>query len=144
MATRGESRRQYLILLAIEPRDGTLSFEVQVSFERMQAVGRRSLGHAKECGYIVPMILQKPTAVFEGLRRDEDEDRGGYGWRCYCGVPEQSYRSDGTSAPPYHGQVYLVFVNDERVAYNWRWEKADPENPKVPIGYETRFKQRLL
>jgi hypothetical protein len=144
MATRGESRRQYLTLLAIEPGDGTLSFEVQVSFERMQAVGRRSLGHAKECGYIVPMVLQKPTALFEGLRRDEDEDRGGYGWRCYCGVPEQSFRSDGTSAPAYHGQVYLVFVNDEHIAYNWRWEKADPDNAKLPIGYESRFKRRLL
>lgn len=92
----------------------------------------------------MPMILQKPTAIFEGLRRDEDEDRGGYGWRCYCGVPAQSYRSDGTAVPPYHSQVYLVFVNDERVAYNWRWEKADPDNPKLPLGYETRFKQRLL
>jgi hypothetical protein len=143
MANKGE-RRQHITLLAIEPRDGTLSCEIQISFERIQAVDRRSLGHAKECGIIVPMILQKPTAIFEGLRRDEDEDRWGYGWRCYCGVPEHSYRADGTSAPPYHGQVYLVFLNDERVAYNWRWEKADPDNPKFPIGYQTRFKQRLL
>ena len=88
------------------------------------------------------MILQKPTAIFEGLRRDED--RRGFGWRCYCGQPEQSYRSDGSSAPHYHGQVYLVFVNDERVAYNWRWEKADPDNLKLPIGHEARSKQKLL
>src|SRR5262249_38048381 len=100
MATRGESRRQHITLLRIEPRDGSLTCEIKISFERMQAVGRRSPGHAKECGYIVPVILQKPTAIFEGLRRDEDEDRWGYGWRCYCGVPEQSYRPDGTSAPP--------------------------------------------
>lgn len=144
MPAKGDDRRQYVILKAVEPRDGTLSCEVQISFERMQAVGRRSLGHAKECGLIVPMILKTPTAIFEGLRRDEDEDRRGYGWRCYCGVPEQSFRADGASAPPYRGQVYLVFVNDERVAYNWRWEKADPEDLKLPIGYEHRFHQRLL
>jgi hypothetical protein len=59
-------------------------------------------------------------------------------------LPEHSYRSDGSSAPPYFGQVYLVFINDERVAYNWRWEKADPDNLNLPIGHETRFKQRLL
>ena len=114
MPSKGTSRRDYIMLLAVEPKDGTTTCEVQISFNRMQTVGRRSLGHAKECGLILPMILQKPTAIFEGLRRDEDEDRWGFGWRCYCGVPDQSYRSDGTSVPPYHGQVYLVFVNDER------------------------------
>ena len=144
MSSPGPGRRDYITLLAIEPKDGTLTCEVQISFERMQAVGRRSMGHAKECGLIVPMMLEKPTAIFEGLRRDEDEDRWGYGWRCYCGLPEHRYRTDGSSAPPYLGQVYVVFVNDERVAYNWRWEKADPENLKLPIGHETRFKQRLL
>jgi hypothetical protein len=144
MASDLPSRRDYITLLAIEPKDGTLTCQVQVSFERMQAVGRRSMGHARECGFIVPMILKTPTAIFEGLRRDEDEDRWGYGWRCYCGLPEQSFRLDGSAGPPYTGQVYLVFVNDERVAYNWRWEKADADDPRLPIGYQTRFKQRLL
>lgn len=144
MSSQGPSRRGYLILKAIEPKDGTLTCEVQISFERMHVVGRRSLGQAKECGYIVPKILEGPTAIFEGLRRDEDEDRLGTGWRCYCGQPECSYRADGSTAPPYTGQVYLVFVNDEHVAYNWRWEKADPDNSKLPIGHETRFKRLLL
>lgn len=129
--------------MAIEPRDGTLSCEVQISFERMQAVGRRSMGHANECGIIVPMILQAPTAIFEGLRRNQDEDRRGYGWRCYRGVPEQSFRPDGTPGRPYPGQVYLVFINDEKVAYNWRWEKADPDHPNLPMDHEARFRQRL-
>lgn len=144
MVDKKDSRRQYLTLQALNPEDGQLTAEVQISFDRMQAVGRRSLGHAKECGYIVPMILQKPTAIFEGLTRDEDEDRRGYGWRCYCGIPEYSYHSDGTPGRPYPGQVYLVFVNDERVAYNWRWEKAGPDEPALPIDHATRFKKRLL
>ena len=41
-------------------------------------------------------------------------------------------------------KVYLVFVNDEGVAYNWRWEKADADDPKLPNGYQTRFKKRAL
>jgi hypothetical protein len=144
MAAKGNSRRQYLTLQALNPTDGKLTAEVQISFDRMQTVGRRSLGHAKECGFTVPGILQKPTAVFEGLTQDEDEDRRGYGWRCYCGVPEYSYRSDGTPGPPYSAQVYLVFVNDDGVAYNWRWDRADPEEPTLPVGYQTRFRKRLL
>jgi hypothetical protein len=137
------TRRDRLAIRAINPVDGT-DCEVYISYDRMQAVGKRSLGHAKECGYIVPAILQGPTAVFEGLTREEDEDRRGVGWRCYCGVPGQSYRADGTPGRPYPGQVYLVFVNEEGVAYNWRWERADPANPNLPEGHETRFKRRLL
>jgi hypothetical protein len=143
MVNPGDSRRGYLTIQAINPVDGK-TCEVQISFDRMQAVDRRSLGHAKECGFIVPAILQKPTAIFEGLRRDEDEDPRGVGWRCYCGIPEHSYRRDGTEAAPYPNQVYLVFVNDEGVAYNWRWEKADPDQPTLPIDSQSRFKQQVL
>ena len=143
MVEEGRSRRDYLTLQAIDPVDGKLR-DVLISFDRMQAVGRRSMGHAKECGYIVPAILQKPTAIFEGLCRDEDEDVRGAGWRCYCGVPERAYRQDGTETNSYPNQVYVVFVNDDHVAYNWRWEKADPEKPTLPLGYQTRFKIQVL
>jgi hypothetical protein len=67
MAAKRDSRRQYLSLQALNPTDGKLKAEVQISFDRVQTVGRRSLGHAKECGLTVPMILQQPTAIFEGL-----------------------------------------------------------------------------
>ncbi|MGH7138246.1 MAG: hypothetical protein ACREHD_21040 [Pirellulales bacterium] len=143
MPEPNRSRRDFLKIVALNPTDNS-TCEVFVSFDRMQAVGRRSLGQAKECGYIVPEILQQPCAVFEGLRRDEDEDRGGVGWRCYCGVPAHAYRADGTVTRPYPSQVYLVFVNDEGVVYNWRWEKADPDDPLIPLDHQTRFKRRLL
>ena len=40
--------------------------------------------------------------------------------------------------------MYVVFVNDDNVAYNWRWEKSDPEKPTLPMGYQTRFKTQVL
>lgn len=143
MSEQNPSRRGYLSVQALSPDDGAIC-EIFISHDRMQAVGRRSLGHAKECGYIVPAILQSPTAVFEGLRRDEDEDRTGAGWRCYCGIPEHAYHRDGAQTRPYRGQVYLVFVNDDAVAYNWRWEKADPDDAALPENHQTRFRKRLL
>jgi mRNA interferase MazF len=110
---------------------------------KLEATDRRSLGHAKECGCSVPEILQNPTAVFQGLRSDAEEDPHGVGWRCYCGIPTNSYRADGTAGRPYAERVYLVFVNDESIAYNWRWEKADPDDGTLPVGYAERFKERL-
>jgi hypothetical protein len=55
-----------------------------------------------------------------------------------------SFRRDGSEAPPYREQVYLVFVNDENIAYNWRWEKCDAEGPTLPENHVSRFKKRLL
>jgi hypothetical protein len=136
------SRRDYLTVDALDPVSGQMG-TVQISFDRMQAVARRSMAQAKECGIIVPQVLQHPTAVFEGLRQDEDEDRQGVGWRCYCGIPEHAYHSDGSERSPYPGQVYLIFVNDEGVAYNWRWEKADPDDTALPQNHQDRFRERL-
>ena len=143
MAEEGGKRREGILLDAIDPVDGS-HCKVQISHGRMMAVASRSVGQAKECGYVVPAILQKPTAIFEGLKSDEDEDRRGVGWRCYCGVPPVAYRTDGSERPPWPGQVFLVFVNDERVAYNWRWEMADSEDPNLPVKHMERFKRRLL
>lgn len=143
MDSSGEARRDALFMAAVNPVDGSMT-QVQISYERMQAVGRRSIVHAKECGLLVPEILQKPFAIFEGIRRDEDDDKWGCGWRCYCGIPSRSFRQDGSDAPPYKNQVYVVFVNDDGVAYNWRWEKSDESDSRLPIEHESRFTRRLL
>lgn len=119
-----------------------------ISYDRIQAVGRRSMGQTKECAYVVPMVLQKPTAIFEGLTSDEDEDKRGYGWRCYCGTPDHAYDPHGNQIFPYPNQVFLVFVNEDRVAYTWRWELGDPDNPGLPQTVldngKPRFREKLL
>ncbi len=137
------SRRKRLEINAVDPTDGKL-ITVLISYDRMQAIGKRSVGQARECGEIVPKILQEPTAIFEGLCQEDDEDLRGTGWRCYCGIPPYAFHRDGSERRPYPGQVYLVFVNDERVAYNWRWEKSDPDNPKLPQDHQTRFRKNLI
>lgn len=153
MAKRQQSnRREYLTVEGFNPEDsGTC--EILLSYNRIQAVGRRGLGFAKECGYTLPMILQNPTAVFEGLRRGSDEDRlpnDDSGWRCYCGRPSVAYDGNGKEMPPWPDEVFLVFVSAEKVAYNWRWEKCDPDNPELPLDHSvgedepgTRFRRRL-
>jgi hypothetical protein len=89
---------------------------VQISYERLHAIAKRSAGQIKEAAELVPHVLQCRGPVFEGLSSDADEDVRGTGWRCYCGLPDRSYSPDGDKRPPRRGQVYLVFVNEDRVA----------------------------
>ena len=143
MPNEANSRREYITVEAVGPTSGGVC-DVVISYDRIQAVGRRSMGHAMECAHLVPTVLQRPTAIFEGLRREKDEDRGVGGWRCYCGMPGRAYRRDGTERIPWPGQVYVVFVNHEHVAYNWRWERCDPDNQDLPEHWQDRFRRRLL
>jgi hypothetical protein len=44
--------------------------------------------------------------------------------------------------PPYLNQVFLVFVNRDKVAYNWRWAKADKSGAGLLEKHEERFERR--
>ena len=143
MSEKGEFRRQCISIAAVNPADGK-TCEVLISYDRIQTVGRRSLGQAKEYAYIVPEILQHPTAIFEGLRADEDEPRRGAAGAATAEFPSTPISRTEHRCDLSGGKVYLVFVNDEGVAYNWRWEKSDPDNLRLPRDHEARFRKRLL
>jgi hypothetical protein len=45
-----------------------------------------------------------------------------------------------------HGPVFEGLrraADEDRVAYAWYWDKADPDDPTLPRDHETRFKRRL-
>jgi len=102
------------------------------------------MGHANECAHLVPFTLQKPTAIFEGLTEERDEDRRGVGWLCYCSKPAFRFDEDGNRLPVIDGRVFLVFVNAKKVAYNWRWDRADSEDSDLPENHEARFQRKAL
>ena len=85
---------------AIDPQTGKSSF-VLISDRRMHNVATRSMGHAKECAFLVPLTLQHPVGIFEGLKEDADEDPRGAGWYCYCYKPNYSFDENGKQIPPY-------------------------------------------
>ncbi len=138
-----ETRRQNLEVNAIEPISGKTQ-TIQISYRRLHNIAKRGMGEIKCAKFTIPYILQHPTSVFEGLCLDEDEDTRGYGWRCYCGIPENDYSRDGEELEPRDNRIFVVFVNTENVAYNWHWIKCDPSHINLPINYKTRFKKRLL
>jgi hypothetical protein len=137
-----KTRREFLTIKAADA--DSRAIDVLISHDRLLAIARRGMGHINEAAEIVPGVLQRPTAIFEGLCADDDEDRRGAGWRCYAGTPDRSYTADGRRRPPWEDEVFLVFINHERIAYNWRWEKCDLDDPRLPQDYQSRFKRKLL
>ena len=138
-----KSKRYFLSTWAINPSDGK-PYDVHITHDRMNFIARIGKSLIFEAAYIVPHILQNPRAIFEGLRSDNDEDKRGYGWRCYCGIPDYRYDNHGDALPPWPDKVFCVFVNSESIIYNWRWEKRALEESGLPINYENRFHERLL
>lgn len=136
---RLQVRNGYAITEGIDPHDGGL-WDIRISLERIKAVGVRGMGAAKDLAYTLPHVLQHPTAIFQGVR-----DEGEKEWLCYCGIPPRTFHLlTGDARNAYPGEVYLVFVNADRVAYNSRWEKCDPSDSKLPFDFQGRFIRRWL
>jgi len=145
MAGGEDTRRSGLTIQAIDPIDGK-TCAVLISHGRLQFMKQLGLRAIHETAKMVPLALQKPTAIFEGLSDEQDEEKGlrGAGWRCYVTKPTTAFKATGAQHPAPTDQVFVVFVNHERVAYNWRWEKCDAVQTALPAGYEGRFRKRLL
>ena len=107
------------------------------------------LGAIKEAVELVQFTLKYPNSIFEGLRPPDDEySNKSPGWLCYCSRPVNDYTRTGEEISPPSWKVFLVFVNEDRIIFNWRWENADVEafhgRDYLPENYSTRFKKRLL
>jgi len=128
-------RAGYSTLQAINPHSGVV-WEVFLSQLQQAKTAKLGMGKTKELAYLVPETLMKPQAVFIGLRDEGDEGL------CYVGSPSCSYRgTDGKQADPWVGQVYLVFVNKDKVVFSWRWERGVNG---MPENYDKRFSKQVL
>ncbi len=143
--TYDQESNLYVYLDARSP-DKKSNVSLKVSLKRMHDVSQRGMGQTSEMAHVLPEVLKDPRAIFSGLRKDEDEPRcnDSLGHLCYVGVPSKAYSKDGIQVNPRYAQVYLAFVNDEEVVYNWRWEKADDEDLYLPRDHEKRFRKRIL
>ena len=123
----------------INPADGKQG-EVFLRQAKITATAKRGMGAAKELAYLVPFTLQNPTAIFRGVREEGERE-----WLCYCGQPPDAYNhKTGERVPPWLGQVFLVFADDDGIIYNWRWDKADSENLRLPADHARRFEEQVL
>ena len=99
---------------------------------------------------LVDDALLYPKAIFRGIRFEEDEQHSCHspGWLCYCGYPPNDFRFQGEETAPPARKVFLVFINEEKIVYDWRWERADSDawdkGKRLPIDYQNRFQEQII
>ena len=143
---RGLNRTKgYIPLRAISPEDGKL-WRVGIRIDHAQRLCRQGLHRQKEIAYTLEWALKNPTAIFEGVRRDEDEDPTSdvQSWLCYVAKPETRFRFGDAKPEPAGDRVFLAFMNQDFVVYNWRWEPNSDRDARLPADWEHRFRKRLL
>ena len=144
MSKKTQERRELLKTNAIDPKTGK-EMEVIFSHAKIQSLtkhGNISYIYDVELVYDV---LKKPEGIFEGLRQDDDEKFTDFpGWLCYSGKPSYRYNKHGKKEIASPEEVFLVFVNSEKVIYNWYWYSCDPANKGYPLDYKTRFRDKTL
>lgn len=141
--SKKKARQGYATVEAIDPTDGDL-WDLLISNDRMDWIASQGMGAAKQLAITVRQALLSPRAIFEGVRSLR-EDIDGDQWLCYVATPARAFDlKTGAELPAWPGEVFLVFVTDERIVYLWNWEACDPLKKQLPVGYETRFKTQLF
>ncbi|MBN1908807.1 MAG: hypothetical protein JW818_03630 [Pirellulales bacterium] len=115
-----------------------------LSHDKMDQIVKRGEGPVRELADTVRWTLLNPTAVFRGVR-DPKIDIEGDDWICYVALPKHAYNyKTGHQCPRWPGEVFLVFVTDERVIYHWCWDAADEKDANLPCDHGTRFSERIF
>lgn len=135
----GTTPRDCVSLLAIDPNTHQ-TWELLLRHSLMDWTAKRGMGAALELAHTVPWALLHPTAIFRGNRDEGEPD-----WLCYVSLPDEAFHyRTGQRRPAWPSQVFLVFVDGDRIVYNWHWEPADPRDSRLPEQYATRFDERVL
>ncbi len=87
---------------------------------------------------VVPRILMDPVRIYQGVR-EEGEDE----WLCYTGIPMKRFRLDGAEFLPDARDLLLIFINVDRVLYNFRIDSSENPFSGVPMNEAARFKRRV-
>jgi hypothetical protein len=127
---------------AVDPVTGKPGW-VYVRNAKVKQTAAKGMGAAKELAYTVLDALQKPKAVYRGVKECDDGEED---WLCYVHVPAWAYdHKTGETRKAWKGEVFLVFVDGDLIVRRWGWDEADPNNPYLPIKHDQgRFEERLL
>lgn len=133
------SRRGALAVPAIDPRDGA-EWELRIWKDLLETKAKIYPWEPLVFQHCVMHILKYPTAIFRGVRSEDTQDT----LLCYCGLPPNTYADRGVRKPAREGFLFVVYVNEHREIYNWRWEKCDADSAHLPLDYKTRYGEKVI
>jgi hypothetical protein len=138
-----KTRQFYTTIQALDPHDGG-NWDLLVSPKTLEWAAKGGAGKAKELAYTVRWSLLHPITVHLGVR-DWDREISEDNWLCYVARPGFAYnlKTGDKIIPAWDDEVFLVFVNDERVYYQSYWCKCDAVHSHLPVDYEGRFRERV-
>lgn len=155
------SRPGYRSIETLDPRDGGL-WTLLISPSLVTKCGKKGMADAKDLAFSLMPAMQDPKQirrVFRGVR--DAVGKCQYGCDAECGHPRVSHRGDdgylcyavrptsrhvgrdGTPVSVPMDRILLVFVNDERVIYNFYWEQCSLDGSNLPIDHEERFAEQI-
>ncbi len=82
----------------------------------------------------------QPDAIFEGLQRENMQDR-----LCYSVRLTRDPEDEDNPLPPRFGVVFLVFVRPGAwgyVVFDWDWRTEDGDTPGHPENWQEDFTRR--
>ena len=139
MSDAAKSPANYCAIQGIDPTNGK-ACEFYIRKTRLDSVAKMGNVQVKTLAHLVPWAIKHYSSAWEGLREDDGNTN-----RCYVSLPPHRYvGNDGHQVPRAPDRVFLVFTDEQRVIYNWRWEECDPADPMMPMGFNGRFDKRLL
>ena len=139
-------QNEFCVPLALNPSTRKCDWTIYLDRDFVRWCRNRGMGATKELVFLVPQVLKDPTCVFRGLRWERDESRKSRdrpGWLCYCGLPDKAFLAGGRAIPPYQGEVFLVFLDDDKYVYHCGWEEADAVHPTKPVNRDEREPPRF-
>jgi hypothetical protein len=115
---------------ALNPYDESGCSTITLRLRRSHVLGAAEKGLAARFARVklIPDAVKNPIMVLEGWKRD------GYDKALiFVAKPVRDFRSPEIETPPPPGMLFLVFATPETyIISDWRWERADAEDPDVP------------
>jgi hypothetical protein len=81
-------------------------------------------------------VLREPLVIFENLRR-EGFEKG----LCYSGKPK--IFGQQWEMPTENGMIFAVYINCDKIVYEWRLEKEDVKYSGHPAEWKRRFGTKI-
>jgi hypothetical protein len=120
--------------------DGTPGAEFFVDRRMLEALEESGPVAKYEDARFIEECVKQPDAIYEGLKRDNQEEG-----LCYSVRPDRDPDEPEATALPRSGYAFLVFVRRGAVGYivfDWAWREEDGDHPGHPLRWENDFTRR--